>query len=109
MGVTKIGRRNANYWIEAVAEGGEDYYIKPGEAPVRWPISLAGALGPAGEVDRTSDIAALAGHDPPQAESLHRLDRTAAGEGAGVGGVWLDQTVDRPSTGSPLAKAICED
>ena len=35
VGVTKIQRGNANYWIEAVADGEEDYYAKPGEAPGR--------------------------------------------------------------------------
>ena len=36
VGVTKIQRGNANYWIEAVAAGAEDYYTKPGESPGRW-------------------------------------------------------------------------
>jgi hypothetical protein len=33
VGVTKIQLGNAGYWLAAVAEGGEDYYTKPGEAP----------------------------------------------------------------------------
>ena len=41
VGVTKIQRGNANYWIEAVAEGGDDYYTKPGEAPGEWVGELA--------------------------------------------------------------------
>jgi hypothetical protein len=32
VGVTKVQRANALYWIEAVADGAEDYYSKPGEA-----------------------------------------------------------------------------
>lgn len=64
VGVTKIGRANANYWIEAVAEGGEDYYTKPGEAPGEWMGELAAELGLAGEVDRDSYVAVLAGKHP---------------------------------------------
>jgi hypothetical protein len=33
VGVTKIGRGNAKYWIEPVAEGG---YTKPGKRPGEW-------------------------------------------------------------------------
>ena len=33
VGVTKIQRGNAGYWISAVQQGKEDYYTKPGEAP----------------------------------------------------------------------------
>jgi conjugative relaxase-like TrwC/TraI family protein len=64
VGVTKIGRRNANYWIEAVAEGGEDYYTKPGEAPGQWMGELAAELGLSGEVDRAEYTALLAGKHP---------------------------------------------
>jgi conjugative relaxase-like TrwC/TraI family protein len=64
VGVTKIGRANANYWIEAVAEGGEDYYTKPGEAPGEWMGELAAELGLAGEVDRDTYAAVLAGKHP---------------------------------------------
>ncbi len=48
----RSNRQNANYWIEAVAEGAEDYYTKPGESPGRWLGSLAAELGLAGEIDR---------------------------------------------------------
>jgi len=64
VGVTKIGRANANYWIEAVAEGGEDYYTKPGEAPGEWMGELAAELGLSGEVDREAYAAVLAGKHP---------------------------------------------
>lgn len=64
VGVTKIGRANANYWIEAVAEGGEDYYTKPGEAPGEWMGELAADLGLSGEVDREAYAAVLAGKHP---------------------------------------------
>ncbi|HWB70459.1 MAG TPA: MobF family relaxase, partial [Solirubrobacterales bacterium] len=65
VGVTKIGRANANYWIEAVAEGGDDYYQgKPGEAPGEWMGELAAELGLVGEVDREAYAAVLAGKHP---------------------------------------------
>jgi conjugative relaxase-like TrwC/TraI family protein len=64
VGVTKIGRGNAKYWIEAVAEGGEDYYTKPGERPGEWIGELAAELGLAGEVDRDAYFRLLAGEHP---------------------------------------------
>src|SRR5262245_9181960 len=73
VGVTKIGRRNANYWINAVAEGGEDYYTKPGEAPGKWIGSLAAELGLEGEVEADEYAALLAGKHPRTGEPLvHR-------------------------------------
>lgn len=70
VGVTKIGRRNANYWINAVAEGGEDYYTKPGEAPGEWMGDLAAELDLAGDVDRDAYAAVLAGKHPGTGEVL---------------------------------------
>jgi len=72
VGVTKIGRGNARYWIEAVAEGGEDYYTKPGEAPGEWIGELAAELGLHGEVDRDDYAAVLAGKHPGTGEVLVR-------------------------------------
>ncbi len=75
VGVTKIGRRNANYWINAVAEGGEDYYTKPGETPGEWMGELAARLDLRGEVDRDDYAAVLAGRHPGTDEVL--VDRPA--------------------------------
>jgi conjugative relaxase-like TrwC/TraI family protein len=72
VGVTKIGRGNASYWIEAVAEGGEDYYTKPGETPGEWIGELAGELGLHGEVDSDAYAAVLAGKHPGTGEVLVR-------------------------------------
>ena len=73
VGVTKIQRQNANYWIEAVAGGVEDYYTKPGEAPGRWLGEAAAEFGLSGEIDRAAYAAALAGRDPRNGEALvHR-------------------------------------
>jgi conjugative relaxase-like TrwC/TraI family protein len=70
VGITKIGARNVDYWINAVAEGGEDYYTKPGEAPGEWMGELAAELGLSGEVDRDSYAAVLAGEHPGTGEKL---------------------------------------
>lgn len=70
LGVTKIGRGNATYWIEAVAEGGEDYYTKPGERPGEWMGDLAAELGLVGEVDREDYFALLDGKNPKTGEVL---------------------------------------
>lgn len=70
VGVTKIGRKNANYWIQAVAEGGDDYYSKPGEAPGKWKGDLAAQLGLEGEVDSDAYAAVLAGKNPVTGEVL---------------------------------------
>jgi conjugative relaxase-like TrwC/TraI family protein len=72
VGVTKIGRRNANYWIQAVAEGGDDYYSKPGEAPGQWRGGLAADLGLQGEVDSDAYAAVLSGKNPVTGEVLLR-------------------------------------
>jgi conjugative relaxase-like TrwC/TraI family protein len=73
VGVTKIQRQNANYWIEAVAGGEEDYYTKPGESPGRWLGSAAARLGLQGEIGSDEYAAALAGRDPRDgSELVHR-------------------------------------
>jgi conjugative relaxase-like TrwC/TraI family protein len=73
VGVSKVQRANASYWIEAVAEGGEDYYTKPGEAPGEWQGELAAKLGLSGEIDRAAYAAILEGRDPQTSvELVHR-------------------------------------
>jgi conjugative relaxase-like TrwC/TraI family protein len=70
VGVTKIQRGNAGYWLAAVAEGGEDYYTKPGEAPGEWIGGLADELGLSGEVNAAGYGAILEGSDPASGEQL---------------------------------------
>jgi len=64
VGVTKIQRGNAGYWLAAVAKGEEDYYNKPGDAPGRWMGGLADELGLSGQVDPDGYTAILEGRDP---------------------------------------------
>jgi conjugative relaxase-like TrwC/TraI family protein len=68
--VTKIGTRNVGYWINAVAQGGEDYYSKPGEAPGVWQGRLASRLDLSGEVDHDDYMAIFAGKDPRSGAQL---------------------------------------
>jgi conjugative relaxase-like TrwC/TraI family protein len=70
LGVTKIGARNAGYWLAAVRDGEEDYYTKPGEAPGYWLGSLAGELGLSGVVEADDYGAILAGQNPSTGATL---------------------------------------
>ncbi len=73
VGITKVQRANARYWIEAVAEGGEDYYEKPGEVPGEWLGELAAELGLEGQIDPGAYASILEGRDPTSGEELlHR-------------------------------------
>ncbi len=76
VGVTKIQRGNASYWLNAVAEGGDDYYTKPGEAPGEWVGDLAAELGLAGQVDADAYAAILEGRDPVSGDQLLRRPAT---------------------------------
>ncbi len=70
VGVTKIQRGNAGYWLAAVAEGGEDYYTKPGEAPGEWIGALAADLELSGQVDAAGYGAILEGRSPVDGSQL---------------------------------------
>jgi hypothetical protein len=70
VGVTKIQRGNAGYWLAAVQEGQEDYYNKPGEAPGEWIGELATELGLSGQVDAEGYGAILEGTDPNSGKQL---------------------------------------
>ena len=84
VGVTKIGARNAGYWLAAVRDGEEDYYTKPGEKPGYWLGSLAGELGLEGQVDGDDYGAILAGQNPSTGATLvARPERRAYVDGNG--------------------------
>ncbi len=76
VGVTKIQRGNAGYWIAAVAEGGDDYYTKPGEAPGGWVGELAAELGLSGQVDAEAYADILEGRDPISGAQLLKRPET---------------------------------
>jgi conjugative relaxase-like TrwC/TraI family protein len=77
VGVTKIQRGNANYWLSAVAQGGEDYYTKPGEAPGEWLGDIADELGLSGQVDAAGYGAILEGRDPATGRVLLERPETS--------------------------------
>ncbi len=70
VGVTKIQRANAGYWLAAVAQGGDDYYTKPGEAAGEWVGELAEEMGLSGEVSPEGYGAILEGRDPTSGAQL---------------------------------------
>src|SRR4051795_10935273 len=51
LSIGKLGQGQANYYLESVAQGIEDYYTGAGEAPGRWLGSAARELGMGGEVE----------------------------------------------------------
>ena len=63
LSVWKLGHGQEAYYLEAVAQGVEDYYVG-GEAPGRWIASSGTLLGLAGEVSADDLHAVLSGRDP---------------------------------------------
>lgn len=82
VGVTKIQRGNAHYWLAAVQQGQEDYYTKPGEAPGEWIGELANELGLSGQVDPAGYGAILEGRDPTSGKQLVKRPPTKLRERA---------------------------
>jgi conjugative relaxase-like TrwC/TraI family protein len=64
LSVSKIGAGQEAYYLDAVAQGVEDYYLGHGEAPGRWTGSASGLLGLAGQVHADDLRAVLEGADP---------------------------------------------
>lgn len=80
MGVGKVGGGGGNYYVEAVAEGVDEYYRGIGEAPGQWAGRAAGGLGLEGEVDAEALRALWAGRHPVTGEKLGILrGRTVCG------------------------------
>ena len=81
------------YYLEAVADGREDYYTKSGEVPGRWLGAGSVALGLDGEVRDDDFIAVLVGVSPLDGERLCRSNRRVSG---------LDLTLSAPKSVSVL-------
>jgi conjugative relaxase-like TrwC/TraI family protein len=67
--VWKLAHGQEAYYLEAVAQGVEDYYVG-GEAPGRWIASSDTMTGLAGKVSPDDLRAVLAGHDPSSGARL---------------------------------------
>ncbi|HEX8741505.1 MAG TPA: MobF family relaxase [Thermoleophilaceae bacterium] len=70
LSIGKLGQGQANYYLESVAQGVEDYYTGAGEAPGRWVGSAAREIGIAGKVDDDALHAALGGSHPRTGDQL---------------------------------------
>jgi TrwC relaxase len=65
--VLSIGEFSDNggaYYLRAVAQGVEDYYVGHGEAPGRWLGTHAGELGLSGGIESDDLAQVLDGQDP---------------------------------------------
>lgn len=77
LSVTRLRRGGADYYLDSVARGAEDYYLGHGEAPGSWFGSGVEAISLAGEVEADDLRAVLAGTDPRDGEVMvaQRRDR----------------------------------
>jgi conjugative relaxase-like TrwC/TraI family protein len=72
-----VGEGSAQYYLDKVARGVEDYYLHAGEAPGMWHGSAALALGLAGEVAADDLMALLHGDHPTNGVRLAQPQRNA--------------------------------
>jgi conjugative relaxase-like TrwC/TraI family protein len=100
LSIGKLGQGQANYYIESVAQGIEDYYTGAGEAPGRWLGSGTRELGMGGEVEDDDLHAVLSGSNPRTGGAL-----TATRNGTRVPG--FDLTFSAPKSVS-LAFGLAE-
>jgi len=96
LSIGKLGAGQADYYLEAVGQGVEDYYTGAGEAPGSWVGSAAGELELSGQVDGGLLHRALAGEDPNTGEALAQLSR------GGVRVPGFDLTFSAPKSVSVL-------
>ena len=75
LSVGKISAGRGGYYLEAVAQGREDYYTQAGEVPGRWLGAGADSLGLSGAVMDAAFVAVLAGVDPQTGAALGRANR----------------------------------
>lgn len=75
LNIGKLGADGADYYLDAVASGAEDYYTGAGEAPGYWTGQAAAGLGLAGRVAPDELTGVLAGLHPQTGERLGRSAR----------------------------------
>lgn len=74
LSVWKLAHGQEGYYLDAVAQGVEDYYVG-GEDPGRWIASSDRLLGLSGQVTPEALRAVLAGHDPANGTRLGQPHR----------------------------------
>ncbi len=70
LSIGKLGRGQARYYLDKVAEADEDYYTGAGEDPGEWVGDAAAKLGLEGEVEADQLEAMLSGRNPVGGEPL---------------------------------------
>ena len=75
----KIKLNGESYYLDAVADGIDEYYRGVGEAPGRWSGAAAEGLGLEGEVAAEELHAVWAGLDPATGEQLGPVRRPRGG------------------------------
>ena len=75
LSVSRLGAGQEGYYLDAVAQGVEDYYLGHGEAPGRWVGSTSARLGLDGEVDAQDLRAVLEGWHPQDGVPLVQVRR----------------------------------
>lgn len=70
LNIGKLGKGQENYYLESVADGADDYYVRSGESPGYW---LGSAISLSGTVTSQALKSALDGADPRDGNRLrHR-------------------------------------
>lgn len=70
LSIGKLGQGQADYYLQAVGQGIEDYYSGHGEAPGRWLGTATGELELSGQVEADALRAILSGNRPDNNGSL---------------------------------------
>ncbi len=96
LSIGKLGQGQADYYLEAVGQGVEDYYAGAGEAPGSWAGSAAGELEVFGQVEGELLHRALSGQHPQTNDPLAK----PPGGGTRVPG--FDLTFSAPKSVSVL-------
>lgn len=89
LSIGKVTSGQGGYYLEAVAQGREDYYVGSGEPPGRWLGEGASILGLWGRVEVEDFTAVLSGRSPGGGVALGRANRRVAA---------LDLTLSAPKS-----------
>jgi len=76
LNIGKMDTGKAQYYLDSVAQGVEDYYLHAGEAPGTWRGAAAGELGLSGRVEAEPLLRVLAGVHPETGERLAAAQRS---------------------------------